>query len=75
MIATISHLHIIEMDSISIKMTDNPVYGQLSAESNTASVIYETPKHNATEITCVQNLVYGVNTRVNVDNSTLYSVC
>ena len=54
------------MDTMSIKMTDNPVYGQLSAESNTASVIYETPKHtyhNATytEITCVQNLVYGVN--------------
>ena len=70
MIATIIHLHI-EMDSMYIKMTDNPVYGQLSAESNPASVIYETPKHDATEITCVQNLVYGVNTRVNVDNSTL----
>ena len=61
------------MDSMSIKMTDNPVYGQLSAESNTASVIYETSKHTshgATEITCVQNLVYGVNTRVNVDSNT-----
>ena len=72
MIATMIHLHIIiDMDSMSIKMTDNPVYWQLSAESNTASVIYETPKHDATEITCVQNLVYGVNTTVNVDNSTL----
>ena len=66
------------MDSKSIKMTDNPVYyGQLSAESNTASVIYETSKHTfhgalgATEITCVQNFVYGVNSRVNVDSNTL----
>ena len=41
-----------------MKMTDNPVYGQLSAESNTASVIYETPKHDATKITCISRISY-----------------
>jgi hypothetical protein len=54
---------------MSIKMTDNPVYGQLS-EFNAASEIYETPKHtshDAMEITCVQNIIYGVN----VDSKTL----